>query len=769
MKSKNNSKGKPFTNKKSGSKSGSQDINPEKLKAKVLQIISKPKHFGYSSRTVLRNLNWENKHAKTLVQSVIEELLEEGLIYLTEEDRYKASGAPDAIMHTGTIDHVNQRFAFATLEGIEKDIKIDTRDLHSAVDGDTVKVAIYEGDEVDGNKNGENTLSGAVIEVLKRKRNEIVGVVQLNKTFAFVLPDSKKIYFDIYVPIDKIAGAQNGDKVMVKITEWPMVGRNANGIITKILGKQGEHKAEMHAIMAEFDLPFTFPKNVEESAKRVSSEIPDKEIAKRKDFRKVTTFTIDPDNAKDFDDALSIQKLKNGNWEIGVHIADVTYYVKPNTLLEKEAYERATSVYLVDRVVPMLPERLSNGLCSLVPNEDRLTFAAVFEIKPDGNIANEWFGRTIIHSDRRFSYEDAQERIETKKGDFEKEINVLNDLAKKICEMRFQNGAISFETSEVKFKLDENGTPLALVQKVRKDSHKLIEEFMLLANKRVAHFVYEQQKGENKNTMVYRVHEAPNPDKIATFATFVKRFGYKIETQGKKMSNSFNIMSKDLEGKPEQSILQSLAVRTMSKAKYTTEPKGHFGLAFEHYSHFTSPIRRYPDMMTHRLLQHYLTKGKSVSKEEYELKCKHSSDREKRAADAERASIKYKQVEFMQNVSKAQNSKVFDGIITGVTEFGIYVEITETKCEGLVRMSDLGDDFYTLDAPNYRVIGQNNKKVYSFGQAVQVYIKDTNLTKRTIDLEILPDKSSKPSKSAKEVKSESYFKKETKKPFKKGK
>ena len=759
MKSKNNSKGKPFTNKKSGSKSGSQDINPTKLKAKVLQIISKPKHFGYSSRTVLRNLNWENKHAKMLVQDVIEELLEEGLIYLTEENRYKASGAPDAVMHTGTIDHVNQRFAFATLEGIEKDIKIDTRDLHSAIDGDTVKVAIYEDDEENGQKNATPVLTGAVIEVIKRKRHEIVGVVQLNKTFAFVLPDSKKIYFDIYVPIDKIAGAQNGDKVMVKITEWPMVGRNANGIVTKVLGKAGEHKAEMHAIMAEFDLPFNFPKNVEESAKRVSSEIPDKEIAKRRDFRKITTFTIDPDNAKDFDDALSFQKLKNGNYEIGVHIADVTYYVKPNTLLEKEAYERATSVYLVDRVVPMLPERLSNGLCSLVPNEDRLTFAAVFEIKPDGHITNEWFGRTIIHSDRRFSYEEAQERIETKKGDFAKEINVLNDLAKKICEMRFQAGAISFETSEVKFKLDENGVPLALVQKVRKDSHKLIEEFMLLANKRVAHFVYEQQKGEAKNTMIYRVHEPPNPEKIATFATFVKRFGHKIET-GKKMSDSFNTMSKDLEGKPEQSILQSLAVRTMSKAKYTTEPKGHFGLAFEHYSHFTSPIRRYPDMMAHRLLQHYLTKGKSVSKEEYEVKCKHSSDREKRAADAERASIKYKQVEFMQNVSKAQNNKVFDGIITGVTEFGIYVEITETKCEGLVRMSDLGDDFYTLDAPNYRVIGQSTKKVYSFGQAVQVYIKDTNLSKRTIDLELMPDK---PSKSDKQPKGE------TKKPFKKGK
>ena len=759
MKSKNNSKGKPFTNKKSGSKSGSQDINPTKLKAKVLQIISKPKHFGYSSRTVLRNLNWENKHAKMLVQDVIEELLEEGLIYLTEENRYKASGAPDAVMHTGTIDHVNQRFAFATLEGIEKDIKIDTRDLHSAIDGDTVKVAIYEDDEENGQKNATPVLTGAVIEVIKRKRHEIVGVVQLNKTFAFVLPDSKKIYFDIYVPIDKIAGAQNGDKVMVKITEWPMVGRNANGIVTKVLGKAGEHKAEMHAIMAEFDLPFNFPKNVEESAKRVSSEIPDKEIAKRRDFRKITTFTIDPDNAKDFDDALSFQKLKNGNYEIGVHIADVTYYVKPNTLLEKEAYERATSVYLVDRVVPMLPERLSNGLCSLVPNEDRLTFAAVFEIKPDGHITNEWFGRTIIHSDRRFSYEEAQERIETKKGDFAKEINVLNDLAKKICEMRFQAGAISFETSEVKFKLDENGVPLALVQKVRKDSHKLIEEFMLLANKRVAHFVYEQQKGEAKNTMIYRVHEPPNPEKIATFATFVKRFGHKIET-GKKMSDSFNTMSKDLEGKPEQSILQSLAVRTMSKAKYTTEPKGHFGLAFEHYSHFTSPIRRYPDMMAHRLLQHYLTKGKSVSKEEYEVKCKHSSDREKRAADAERASIKYKQVEFMQNVSKAQNNKVFDGIITGVTEFGIYVEITETKCEGLVRMSDLGDDFYTLDAPNYRVIGQNSKKIYSFGQAVQVYIKDTNLSKRTIDLELMPDK---PSKSDKQPKGE------TKKPFKKGK
>jgi ribonuclease R len=503
--------------------------------------------------------------------------------------------------------------------------------------------------------------------------------------------------------------------------------------VIQVLGRAGEHNTEMHAIMAEFGLPFEFPERVVQEAEKIEEGITQAEISRRRDFREVTTFTIDPVDAKDFDDALSVRKLENENWEIGVHIADVTHYVQPDSLLEKEAYRRATSVYLVDRVVPMLPERLSNGLCSLRPQEDKLTFSAVFEMDKDGKVLQEWFGRTIIHSDRRFSYEEAQEVLESGTGDFAEELLLLNDLAKKLKEERFKKGAISFETIEVKFKLDEKGTPLAVYPKVRKDAHKLIEEFMLLANKKVAEFVYKMRKGESRNTMVYRIHDSPDVEKLKTLSTFVKKLGYSLNVDEKKVSSSLNKMIDDIEGKPEQSVLQSLAIRTMAKAKYSTETIGHFGLAFMHYTHFTSPIRRYPDMMAHRLLQHYLDKGKSVNKAEYEDKSRHSSDMEKVAADAERASIKYKQVEFMKNAE----TRPFEGIVTGVTEFGIFVEMIETRCEGMVRMSDMDDDYYELDADNYRVIGRHTGKIISFGDKVMVTVKDTNLAKRSIDLEFV--------------------------------
>ncbi|MDX5442381.1 MAG: VacB/RNase II family 3'-5' exoribonuclease, partial [Hymenobacteraceae bacterium] len=425
------------------------------------------------------------------------------------------------------------------------------------------------------------------------------------------------------------------------------------------------------------------------------------------------------------------------NWEIGVHIADVTHYVHPRSLIEKEGYHRATSVYLVDRTIPMLPEKLSNGLCSLRPNEDKLTFSAVFELDDDAKIVNEWFGKTVIHSDRRFAYEEAQEVIEKEYGDFMNEILLLNDLAKKLKKKRFRNGAISFETTEVRFRLDEQGRPLEVYVKERKDAHKLIEEFMLLANKRVAEFVYHMGKGKKRPTMVYRTHDNPDPEKLNNFSVFAKKFGYNLnlgeDTKGKGIAKQLNDLSDEIEGKPEQSVLQNLAIRTMAKAKYTTEPEGHFGLAFAHYSHFTSPIRRYPDMMAHRLLFHYLHGGASADKEEYEERCKHSSDMEKRAADAERASIKYKQVEFMQNTIGQQ----FKGIVSGVTEWGLFVEIEENKCEGMVRLSDLVDDYYELDADNYRIIGQRSKRIISFGDEVTVEVKAANLADRTIDLELI--------------------------------
>lgn len=530
---------------------------------------------------------------------------------------------------------------------------------------------------------------------------------------------------------EHINGAQSNDKVLVEVIEWASGEKNPTAKVLDILGKAGENDAEIHSIMAEFGLPFEFPEKVEKESNKIDEGITPQEIKKRWDFRKVLTFTIDPEDAKDFDDALSFETLENGNYQIGVHIADVTHYVQPNTALDEEAFDRATSVYLVDRTIPMLPEKLSNGLCSLRPNEDKFTFAAVFEMDKTGVIKKEWFGKTIIHSDHRFSYEGAQEVLETGKGVYAKELKILNDLAHKLRKARFDKGAVNFETTEVKFKLDEQGKPLAVIPKIRKDAHKLIEEFMLLANKQVATFVYSMKKGEDKNTFVYRTHDFPDPEKVAVFAQFAKQFGHKLHVEEKTISRSLNKLMDEIEGKPEQTVLQSLAVRSMAKAKYTTDAKGHFGLAFEHYTHFTSPIRRYPDMMVHRLLQHYIDQGKSVGKKEFEDKCLHSSEREKRAADAERASIKYKQVEFMSLMDKGTT---YDGLISGVTEWGIFVEIIETKCEGMIRLADLDDDYYEFDEKNYCVVGRRRRKIYTLGDQVRVVVKKTDVDKRTIDL-----------------------------------
>jgi ribonuclease R len=717
------------------------------LTERIKELLKRPKLWGYSARTVIRELKLEGKQAKKEVEKILEDLLEDGYIYLNEQGRFKSQEEhPDTLI--GTIDFVNSRYAYFVSEQLPEDVCIDARDVGNALDGDTVKVAIYE--------NPYGHLEGEVLEIVQRKTDEFAGIIQISKTHAFVVTDNKKMFIDIYIPFDEIGKAKNGEKVLVKILEWHKVGKKPVGKVLKVLGKPGEHETEMHAIMAEYNLPFQFPKNVQLAAKRISEEISPEEIAKRRDFRNITTFTIDPDTAKDFDDALSIRKLDNGNWEVGVHIADVSHYVKVNSVLDKEAYQRATSVYLVDRTIPMLPERLSNELCSLNPHTDRLTFAAVFELDANAKLIGEWFGRTIIHSDRRFTYEEAQERIETQKGDFAEEINVLNHLAKKLTAQRFKAGAISFETPEVKFVLDKKGTPLSLQPKIRKDAHRLIEEFMLLANKRVAEFVYNMGKAGKHSTMVYRIHEPPNTEKLATFAKFVARLGFKIETQGKKMSASFNQMTESLEGKPEQTVLQNLAVRTMSKARYSTEAQGHFGLAFKHYTHFTSPIRRYPDVMVHRLLEHYLEGGKSLPKELYEEKCKHSSDREKRAAEAERASIKYKQVEFMKI---KDDGRIWEGIVTGVTDFGIYVEIIETKCEGMVRMSDMIDDFYILDAENYRVIGKHSKRIIAFGDKVKVKVQQVDLLKRTLDLVFSTETISTPKKATSKSSSRSKSKK----------
>ncbi len=710
-------KKKETRTKKKQHKEKSQTLRHQQV---IVDVLNDSRR-GLTLTQIIRKTGAKKKEDLKKIERFIDSLLNSGRIRQLPNGNF-VSGSSDEQEFVGVVDHVSSRFAYVDI-GEEEDVYVKTKDLGSAVDGDTVKVTIFP------TQHGDHR-EGKVVEVLKRNRVRFVGRIEISSNFAFVIPDFRKIHQDFFVYPENINGAKANDKVIVEVVSWAEDDKKPEARVVEILGKAGENEAEIHSIMAEFDLPFRFPEEVEKESQTIEEGITSQEIRKRRDFRDVTTFTIDPEDAKDFDDALSFRKLENGHYEIGVHIADVTHYVRPNSILEREAYDRATSVYLVDRTIPMLPERLSNGLCSLRPNEDKLTFAAVFEMDARGKIINQWFGRTIIHSDKRFTYEEAQDGIESGRGPFAEELAILNDLAKKLRKERFAKGAVNFETTEVKFKLDEKGRPLAVVPKIRKDAHKLIEEFMLLANKHVATFVYNYKKGKEKNTFVYRIHDFPDPDKVKDFALFARQFGHRMNVEEASISESLNKLMNSVEGKPEQHVLEQLAIRTMAKAKYSTEPKGHFGLAFNHYSHFTSPIRRYPDMMAHRLLQHYLDDGKPVSKADYEERSEHSSEREKRAADAERASIKYKQVEFMTFAEKRE----YEGLISGVTEWGIYVEIIETKCEGMIRMADMTDDFYEFDEKNYRIIGRKTGKIFRLGDKINVRVKKTDIDRRLIDL-----------------------------------
>lgn len=702
-------------------KRGGSPANFSDLKQLIKELMSDSELRKISHKQLIKRLGVKDKKTKNIIKAI-----------LKESGGSRSKGASGGLRGsipteiTGKVDYVNPRFAYIISDELERDVKVKSENLRYALDDDLVKVQIFKVAARDGHAEGK------VVEILNRNRKEFVGRVQPSGNFAFVIPDFRKMYFDIFVAPSNMMNAQPDDKVVVEIVQWPSRNKNPEGKITRVLGKSGENEAEIHSIMAEFGLPFKFPDQVSRQADKLDDGVVPDEVANRRDFRDTTTFTIDPLDAKDFDDALSLRKLENGYYEVGIHIADVTHYVRPNTLLEKEAGERATSVYLVDRTIPMLPEKISNELCSLRPNEDKLTFSAVFELDENAHIKNEWFGKTVIHSDRRFTYEEAQERIESKSVDYFAELTTLNELALKLRVERFMRGSINFETTEVRFDLDENGKPLSLRVKERKDAHKLVEEFMLLANKRVAEFVHKMKKGKVKNTFVYRTHDYPDPEKLNAFSIFAKKFGHELHIEETAISRSLNNLIEDIEGKPEQNVLQTLAIRSMAKAKYTTEPKGHFGLAFQHYTHFTSPIRRYPDMMVHRMLLHYLENGNSLDKEKYEKKCQHSSDMEKIAADAERASIKYKQVEFMETMI----GEAFDGIVSGVTEWGIFVEITQTKCEGMVRLSDLNDDYYIFEPDQFRVIGQNTKKTITLGDDVFVKVVRTDINRRTIDLEM---------------------------------
>ncbi len=729
---KNNNTGKPNQQRQPNRKTALSFL--DELKADLAAFFEINDHESFTAAEIFRHFDADERKLQILFGELLNDLVAEKRVMLRADGTYKFEASANEVI--GRVDHVNKKFAFIVAEGIDKDLKIETSDLNGAIDGDTVRVAMFS----DGFARGQR-LEGRVAEVLTRSKTELVGTVEMWPKYAIVTPDSRKVYEEIFVPEGKFNHAKSGDKVIVKVVQWPGRAKRMEGEVVEVLGKAGENNAEMHAILAEFGLPNRFPDEVQAEADAISEVIAETEIAKRRDFRDTLTLTIDPADAKDFDDAISFKTLDNGNYEVGVHIADVSHYVQPRTLLEEEAYRRATSVYLVDRTVPMLPEKLSNQLCSLRPNEDKLTFSAVFEITPNARISKEWFGRTIIHSDKRFSYEEAQEvlelqgsALEAPESEFVQPLHTLNGLAHQLRDERFAKGAINFETVEVKFKLAADGSPLAVVPKVRKDAHKLIEEFMLLANKRVAEFVYSKSRGDEKNTMVYRVHEHPNLEKLKIFADFASRLGYRVKIDGEaQVASALNGLMAKLEGQPEQNVLQQLAVRTMAKARYSVQDLGHFGLAFKRYSHFTSPIRRYPDMMAHRLLQHYIDGGQSADVAWYEQASKHSSEREKLATDAERASIKYKQVEFM---SKMPLDRVFEGIITGVTEFGFFVEITENGCEGLVRVADLKDDFYDYNREGLQLVGQQSRRTFTFGDAVEVCVKETNVARRSMDLSL---------------------------------
>jgi len=703
----------------------------KKISNKILEFIGKKPLKSHNYKQISKGIDFKNNQDKNKVKQSLNVLLSENKIKKTDKGEYKIKTEDIEINKTltGVIDFNHSGNAYVNVKGIDEDIFIHIKNVKNALQGDTVVIVPFK---FKGKK-----LEGAVVKVLQRSRTQFVGTFQYVKTkdIGFVIFDKKIMNTDIFISKSNFGGAKEGDKVIVKMLRWDEKSKNPEGKIIKVLGKPGEHETEIHSIIAEHGLPYDFPDEVESEANSISKSLSKIEISKRLDMRNILTFTIDPKDAKDFDDAISIQKLKNGNYQIGIHIADVSYYVQPNTKLDQEAYKRATSVYLVDRVVPMLPEVLSNELCSLRPNEDKFTFSVVLELNDKAKIKKQWIGRTVINSDKRLTYEEAQESIETGKGDFAEEIKILDSLAKILREDRMSNGAIAFDRSEVKFNLDGENQPIGVYFKVSKDANHLIEEFMLLANKKVSEFISLNKNGKpTKNTFIYRIHDDPDPTKLSSLRDFATTLGYKMNiSNSKKISESLNKLLIDVKGKGEENMIETLAMRSMSKAIYSTENIGHYGLAFDYYSHFTSPIRRYPDIIAHRLLQHYLDGGKSVNSDEYEEYCKHCSDMERRASDAERESIKFMQVKFMEK----HVGDTFRGLISGVTEWGIYVEIPENGAEGLIRLRDLTDDSYFYDAISYSIQGTKNGNIYKLGDEVKIKVLKANIIAKQLDFKLL--------------------------------
>jgi ribonuclease R len=727
-----------------------KEIKPKKQlkKKEIVQLVvqyfnSHPKD-AINYKQVSSGIGVTTQAGKLTVAGVMETLLSEDFLIQTDRGKYTLNRI--GCTAEGTFERrSNGKNSFIPDDGGNPIFVAERNSMH-AMKNDRVRVQVFA-------KRKGHDPEAEVIEILDRKQDTVVGVLEVSKYYAYLIVDSKILANDIFIPKDKVKGGKTGQKAVVKIVEWPEKAKNPIGEVLDILGDAGGQHTEMHAILAEYGLPYNYPEQMEKAAKKIPTQITQEEIESREDFRETVTLTIDPKDAKDFDDALSVKKLKDNLWEVGVHIADVTHYVKSGGSIDKEAEDRATSIYLVDRTIPMLPEVLSNGLCSLRPNEDKLCFSVIFEMNDEAEIKRYRIKRTIINSNRRLNYEEAQEIIENtpqppeggvRDADIsdspkppsggwgvEDALLILDRLAKKLRERRFAQGAINFDRIEVKFDIDENGKPLRVYFREAKDSNKLVEEFMLIANKTVAEFVGKVPKGQKAKTFVYRVHDLPNPEKMENFLQFIRRFGYKLKDKGtsSEISKGINNLLDRVQGKKEENLIETVAIRAMAKATYTTVNIGHYGLAFKYYTHFTSPIRRYPDMMVHRLLERYLAGGRSVSEQKTEDACKHCAEMENLATQAERASTKYKQVEFMSD----KIDQIFDGVISGVTEWGLYVELNENRCEGMIPVRELNDDFYEFDEKTYSLIGRRNKHRYSLGDPVTIKVVRANLEKKQLD------------------------------------